>query len=95
MGFPAARVGDMTATGDAITGPGVPNVMIMGMPACVMGDLVSGGVCVGSIIMGSVTVLIGGRPAVRMNDPVAGANPVTGVPVSTTVMGMGVTVLIG
>ena len=95
MGFPAARVGDMTATGDAITGPGVPTVMIMGMPACVMGDMVSGGVCVGSIVMGSVTVLIGGRPAVRMNDPVAGANPVTGVPVSTTVMGMGVTVLIG
>lgn len=95
MGFPAARVGDMTATGDSITGPGVPNVMIMGMPACVLGDMVSGGVCVGSIVMGSVTVLIGGRPAVRMNDPVAGVNPVTGVPVSTTVMGMGLTVLIG
>jgi uncharacterized Zn-binding protein involved in type VI secretion len=84
----------MTATGDAITGPGVPTVMIGGMPAAVMGDLVSGGVCVGAITQGSPTVLIGGRPAARMTSVVTGANPVTGVPVSTTVMGMAVTVLI-
>ena len=30
MGFPAARLGDMTVTGDAITGPGAPMVLIMG-----------------------------------------------------------------
>jgi uncharacterized Zn-binding protein involved in type VI secretion len=95
MGLPAAKVGDMTATGDAITGPGAPTVMIMGMPACVMGDMVSGAACVGSIIMGSPTVLIAGRPAVRMSDPVTGVNPATGVPVSTTVMGTAMTVLIG
>lgn len=95
MGLPAARVGDITASGDAITGPGVPTVLIMGQPACVLGDMVSGAACTGSIIMGSMTVLISGRPAVRMSDPVAGANPATGVPVSTTVMGMGATVLIG
>lgn len=94
MGFPAARVGDMTATGDAITGPGVATVMIGGMPASVMGDLVSGAMCVGAITQGSPTVLIGGRPAARMTSMVTGANPITGVPVSTTVMGMGVTVLI-
>jgi len=94
MPFPAARVGDMTVTGDAITGPGVPTVLIANMPASVMGDLVSGGVCVGSITMGSPTVLIGGRPAARVTSVVTGANPVTGVPVSTTV-GMGApTVLI-
>lgn len=85
MPFPAARVGDMTVTGDAITGPGVPTVLIGGMPASVMGDLVSGGVCVGAITMGSPTVLIGGRPAARLTSQVTGANPITGVPVSTVV----------
>lgn len=94
MGFPAARVGDLTASGDAITGPGVPTVMIMGQPAAVLGDMVSGAACVGTIVMGSPTVMIGGRPAARMNSSVAGTNPVSGVPVSTTVMGMAVTVLI-
>ena len=85
MGFPAARVGDMTVTGDAITGPGAPTVLIGGMPASVMGDLVSGAACVGSIVMGSPTVLIMGRPAARVTSNVAGANPITGVPVSTVV----------
>ena len=95
MGKPAATVGDVTATGDAITGPGMPMVLIMGKPACVMGDVVNGAACVGSVVMGSPTVLIGNRPAVRMGDSVAGANPITGVPVSTTVVGTAVTVLIG
>ncbi len=85
MPFPAARLGDMTATGDAITGPGVPNVLIEGLPASVMGDLVNGAACVGAITQGSPTVLIGGRPAARVTSVVAGANPATGVPVSTTV----------
>ena len=88
MPFPAARMGDTTVTGDAITGPGVPNVLIGGQPASVMGDMVSGGVCVGAISMGSPTVLIGNRPAARVTSVVAGANPATGIPVSTTV-GMG------
>jgi uncharacterized Zn-binding protein involved in type VI secretion len=96
MPFPAARVGDMTATGDAITGPGVMNVLIGNMPASVVGDLVSGSVCVGSIVMGSMTVLIGSRPAARVTSQVAGANPITGVPVSTVVGPPGCpTVLIG
>jgi uncharacterized Zn-binding protein involved in type VI secretion len=76
----------MTATGDVITGPGVPNVLIEGLPASVMGDMVSGAACVGSIVMGSPTVLISGRPAARVTSSVAGANPVTGVPVSTTIV---------
>jgi uncharacterized Zn-binding protein involved in type VI secretion len=85
MPFPAARVGDITATGDAITGPGVPNVLIGGQPAAVAGDTVSGIACTGAITMGSPTVLISGRPAARVTSMVTGANPVTGVPVSTTV----------
>ena len=86
MPFPAARLGDLTATGDAITGPGVPNVLIENIPASVMGDLVSGAACVGSITQGSPTVLIGGRPAARVTSVVTGANPATGVPVSTTII---------
>jgi uncharacterized Zn-binding protein involved in type VI secretion len=86
MPFPAARLGDLTATGDAITGPGVPTVLIENIPASVMGDMVSGGACVGSIMMGSPTVLIGGRPAARVTSQVMGTNPATGVPVSTVIM---------
>ena len=95
MPFPAARVGDTTASGDAITGPGVPNVLIWGQPAAVVGDLVSGAACTGSIVMGSPTVLISGRPAARMTSQVAGANPITGVPVSTVVLMGAPTVMIG
>ena len=36
---PAARVGDMTGHPGVITGPGVPTVLIGGMPAAVVGDL--------------------------------------------------------
>jgi uncharacterized Zn-binding protein involved in type VI secretion len=96
MPFPAARIGDMTVTGDAITGPGMPTVLIAGMPASVVGDIVSGAACTGAIVMGSMTVLIGGRPAATVTSQVAGVNPITGVPVSTVIGPPGaVTVLIG
>jgi uncharacterized Zn-binding protein involved in type VI secretion len=85
MPFPAARVGDLTVTGDTITGPGVPNVLIGNMPAAVMGDLVAGNACTGSITMGSPTVLIGNRPAARVTSQVTGVNPYSGVPVTTAV----------
>ncbi len=93
--FPAARLGDLTATGDAITGPGVPNVLIGGVPASVVGDMVSGNACVGAITQGSATVLISGRPAARVTSVVSGANPYSGVPVSTTVAKGQPDVLIG
>ncbi len=96
MSFPAARVGDMTVTGDPITGPGVPTVLIGNMPASVVGDLVSGAVCIGAITMGSMTVLIGNRPAARVTSQVTGAHAVTGVPLTTAVGPPGCpTVLIG
>lgn len=85
MGFPAARLGDTTVTGDAITGPGVPTVLIGGQPASVMGDMVAGGACVGSITKGSATVMIMGKPAAQVTSTVSGSNPATGVPVSTAV----------
>ena len=86
MPFPAARVGDMTATGDVITGPGAATVMIENMPAACMGDMVSGAACTGSITVGSPTVIIMGRPAARVTSTVVGVNPVSGVPVTTAIM---------
>jgi uncharacterized Zn-binding protein involved in type VI secretion len=86
----------MTVTGDAITGPGALTVLIAGQPAAVVGDLVSGAACVGSITAGSATVLIAGRPAAHVTSQVSGVNPASGAPVTTTVGPPGApTVLIG
>lgn len=76
---PAARITDMHTcpmvtglvphVGGPIIGPGIPTVLIGGLPASVLGDSC---MCVGppdSTIMGSTTVLIGGKPAIRMGDP--------------------------
>lgn len=78
---PAARITDMHTcpmttgpvphVGGPIIGPGVPTVLIGGLPAAVMGDQAT---CVGPpdvLVRGSATVLIGGRPAVRMGDQTA------------------------
>lgn len=81
MSKPAARIGDLHTcpmvtpglppvphVGGPVMGPGMPTVLIGGLPAAVMGDMCT---CVGppdSIIVGSVTVLIGGKPAARMGD---------------------------
>lgn len=93
---PAARVGDTTATGDLITGPGVPTVLVAGQPAACAGDLIAGAACTGAIAQGSATVLIGGRPAARTGDTVTGSNPATGAPVTTAVAPPGApTVLVG
>jgi uncharacterized Zn-binding protein involved in type VI secretion len=95
MGQPAARLTDMHTcpmqkpafpspiphVGGTVTGPGVPNVLIGKIPAAVLGDMA---VCVGppdSIIKGSATVMIGGKPAARMGDPTAhGGIIVSGCP---------------
>jgi uncharacterized Zn-binding protein involved in type VI secretion len=88
---PAARITDMHVcpmftgvvphVGGPIIGPGVPTVLISGMPAAVVGDMVT---CVGppdTIVMGSGTVLIGGIPAARMGDSTAhGGTIVAGAP---------------
>ncbi|MBW4360925.1 PAAR domain-containing protein [Flavobacterium taihuense] len=57
--------------GGPIIGPGEPTVLIGGLPAARVGDML---VCVGSpdtIIKGSSTVLINGMPAARMGDETA------------------------
>lgn len=73
--------GPVPHVGGPIVGPGAPTVIIGGMPAACLGDLVT---CVGppdDIIFGSPTVLFDGRPAARMGDPCAhGGVIVTGWP---------------
>ena len=57
--------------GGPIIGPGEPTVLIGGLPAARVGDML---VCVGppdSIVKGSATVMIGGVPAARMGDQTA------------------------
>ena len=101
MTFPAARIGDQTVTGDTIIGPGVPNVLIGGLPAACVGDMVYGPVinyAPGIISTGGFTVLIGGRPAARVTSMVNGLTigPLgVPVPVATTVIRGQPNVLIG
>ncbi len=87
----AARVSDMHTcpmvtglvphVGGPILPPGCPTVMIGGMPAACVGDMLT---CVGPpdvIAMGSGTVMIGGKPAARMGDMTAhGGVIVAGLP---------------
>ena len=65
----AARITDQTADG-IITGAGVPNVLVGGMPASVVGDIAtpSSGNIPLPFAVGSTTVLIGGKPAIRQGD---------------------------
>lgn len=84
----AARLSDLSTHGGAVAGPGVPTVLIGGLPAAVLGDL---HVCAlppaaahptpSPFILGSGTVLIGGRPALRAGDACAcGASVAVGLP---------------
>jgi uncharacterized Zn-binding protein involved in type VI secretion len=94
MGQPAARVGDMHVcpmvtpavvpiphVGGPILPPGMPTVLIGGMPAATLTNMC---VCVGPpdvIILGSFTVMIGKKPAARMGDMTAhGGSIVMGCP---------------
>ena len=57
--------------GGPIVGPGAPTVLIGGLPAARIGDML---ICVGppdEIVMGSATVIIEGMPAARMGDETA------------------------
>jgi uncharacterized Zn-binding protein involved in type VI secretion len=84
---PAARVGDPTGHPGIIAGPGVPTVLIGGMPASVVGDMHTCAFPPPSVhpptpmALGSFTVLIGGRPAVRLGDIAGcGAPVIVGLP---------------
>ena len=91
MSQPAARVSDMHAcpmttgpvphVGGPILPPGMPTVLIGGLPAANVGSMAT---CTGppdTIVKGSATVLIGGKPAARMGDSTAhGGTIVAGLP---------------
>jgi uncharacterized Zn-binding protein involved in type VI secretion len=83
----AARAGDMhtcpmtTGTvphvGGPVMPPGCPTVMIGGMPAARVGDMLT---CAGppdTIAAGSATVKIGGMAAARMGDSTAHGGSIT------------------
>jgi uncharacterized Zn-binding protein involved in type VI secretion len=88
---PAARVGDMHVcplvtgsvphVGGVALPPGAPTVLIGGMPALRLGDLLT---CSGppdTLIMGSATVLIDDKPAARLGDRTAhGGSIIVGCP---------------
>jgi uncharacterized Zn-binding protein involved in type VI secretion len=78
MGQPAARVGDLTAHGTPLSGPGCPTVLIEGRPAWRVTDfhacpLVNAGQPhVGGVVSrGSATVRMAGLPAARMGDTIS------------------------
>ena len=84
----AVRVTDVTTHGGTVVGPGIPTVLIGGMPAAVATDT---HICaipantphpqVSIFPMGSVTVLIGGKPALRTSDVcICGAAAAVGEP---------------
>lgn len=100
MSFPAARINDLTASGDMILPPGVSTVLIGDRPAASVSAPVQGPLFKGPpglISSGSATVLIGGRPAARVSSGVSGSTPtLTGlVPASTIVVSGEPRVLIG
>ncbi len=87
--MPAAlRILDTTNHGGSVVGPGVPTVLISGMPASVATDNHvcvippnTGHLTVSIFPMGSATVLIGGLPALRITDAaLCGAMGAVGAP---------------
>jgi uncharacterized Zn-binding protein involved in type VI secretion len=91
MGQPAARVTDphvcpmvtgvVPHVGGPLLPPGVPTVLIGGLPAATVTCMA---VCAGPpdmVAQGSLTVMIGGLPAARMGDlTMHGGTIVTGCP---------------
>ena len=73
--------GTVPHVGGPVLPPGCPTVMIGGMPAACVGDMLT---CTGppdTISNGSSTVMIGGKPAARLGDPTAhGGSIILGCP---------------
>lgn len=87
MGTPLARITDVTATGDVVLVPGGPTVIVGGLPVACIGGTVSGAACMGAVMPPGVpNVLVCNRPVAHMSSTVTGVNPVSGVPITTTIM---------
>lgn len=84
----SARVGDTTNHGGTVTGPGSMDVLIGGMPAALALDMHTCSLppnihqpTVSPFPIGSPTVLINGKPALRSGDAcICGASVVVGEP---------------
>lgn len=85
----AARVSDPTNHGGIVVGPGVATVLVGSLPAAVVGDLHACVINPGHppstpFAMGSATVVINGRPALRQGDVCGcGAGVLLGLPTVT------------
>ena len=80
---PAARITSPTAPPGVAAGPSVPTVLIGGLPAAVATDIHVSSLSIPPTPFprGSTSVLIGGRPALRVGDVSgSGAAIVAGVP---------------
>jgi uncharacterized Zn-binding protein involved in type VI secretion len=72
-----ANPGGSPHVGGPVLPPGAPTVLIGGMPAAKVGDMLT---CSGppdSIVAGSSTVTIGGMPAARVGDATAHGGSIT------------------
>ena len=82
----AARVSDSTTHGWVVVGPGVATVLVGSLPAAVAGDMHACVITPGHppstpFPVGSTTVFISGRPAIRANDVCGcGAGVLLGLP---------------
>lgn len=84
----AVRSGDISTHGGTIVGPGIPHVLIEGKPASVATDMHTCALSpnvhqptVSPFPKGSFTVLIGGKPALRVGDScICGATAALGCP---------------
>lgn len=109
MSPPAARLTDMTAcpmmtpgtppiphVGGPILGVCSPNVITGGLPQAMVGDqcLCAAPVPPAVIVMGSMTVLVNGKPAARIGDQTShGGAVVSGLP--TVLIGDGMSMAMG
>ena len=80
---PAARINDPTGHPGTIVGPGVPTVLVGGLPAATAGDThvcsfppPAGPHPPTPIAAGSTSVLIGGLPAARVGDATGCGAPI-------------------
>jgi uncharacterized Zn-binding protein involved in type VI secretion len=98
MGQPAARLGDLTSHGTPLgPGPGCPTVFIGGQPAwragadthaCPLVDGVKPHVG-GVVMVGSITVNVGGLPAARQGDMVVEAGAPNSIALGSLTVNIG------
>lgn len=92
--MPIATMTGLTATGNAITGPGWPKMICHGMPVSCLGDLAAGPAPGPVISTMHPTMIIGGRPVASLTCLANGVSAV-GVPVSAPIaVGMLPTLLV-